>query len=293
MEDSREGSLVRKTAKAGVDITIERVGEHEWRFQYPRLDGDVYEEFHAALELMDEGDYGQVLGRLRSLIKRFPEFIDARHHLALALKASDTGLEYIAAQEWRSAVNTGLAVLPPEFVIGRDLLEWGWLENRPFLRACNGLALDVMGAGQTGEALAMWQDLLDLNPNDNQGIRSLLVDCLFARRRPVQVLAICDRYPGDGMPALLFGRVLALFMLERREEAAASLAEAARFAPMIAKELTKKTHPAPRDLHPGFVTMGGADEAYYYWRDSGESWKRTPGALEFVRRALGTKGADA
>jgi tetratricopeptide (TPR) repeat protein len=276
-----------------VDITLQRVGEHEWCFQYPRLDGDVYEEFHAVLELMDEGSYEQVIGPLRSLVKRYPEFIDARHHLALALKASDSRLEYVAGDEWRAAVNTGLAVLPSEFVIGRDLLEWGWLENRPFLRAYHALGLDAMGRGQTGEALAIWQDLLDLNPNDNQGIRSLAVDGFFARRRPAEVLALCGRYLDDAMPALLYGRVLALFMLDRVDEAAAALVDAARFAPMVAKELTKKTHPAPRDLHPEYVTMGGADEAYYYWRDSGEFWKRTPGALAFVRKTLNKKEADA
>lgn len=282
---------MRKAAKAGEHLALQRVGEHEWRFHYPRLDGDAYEEFHGALELMDAGEYGEALAPLRKLLKRFPEFIDVQHHLALCLKASDPRLEYIAADEWRSAVSTGLAVFPPSFVIGRDLLEWGWLENRPFLRAYNGLALDAMQRGQTGEALAVWQDLLDLNPGDNQGIRSLVVECLFVRRRPADVLVVCDRYPGDGMPALLYGRVLALFMLDRKEDAAASLLEAARFSPMVAKELTKKTHPAPRDLHPGYVTVGGADEAYYYWRDAGEFWKRAPGALDFVRKTLGKKEA--
>jgi tetratricopeptide (TPR) repeat protein len=284
---------VRRTAKAGVDIALEQVGEHEWRFQYPRLEGDVYEEFYAALELLEAGEYEEAAVALRSLVKRFPEFIDARHHLALLLKASDPRLEYLAGDQWRSAVQTGLAVLPPEFVIGRDLLEWGWLENRPFLRAYSGLAQDALERGQTGEALAIWQDLLDLNPGDNQGIRSLAADGYFARRRPAQVLEICDRYPDDGMPALLYGRVLALFMLGRTDEAAASLAQAAEFLPLVAKELMKKTHPEPRDLHPGYVTMGGADEAFYYWRDAGEYWKRTPGALNWVRKTLGKKEATA
>lgn len=96
-----------------MDITLQRVGEHEWRFHYPRLDGDVYEEFYAALERMDEGKSEQAVGLLRGLLKRYPEFIDARHHLALALTAWDPQLEYIAADEWRAAVDTGLAVLPP------------------------------------------------------------------------------------------------------------------------------------------------------------------------------------
>lgn len=281
-----------KTAKQGPFLGVQRMGDHEWRFRYPRLDGEVFERFHAVLEVMDEGELGKVLGPLRQLVKEFPEFLDARHHLAIAIKR-DPQMAFMATHEWRSAVRMGLDALPPDFVLGRDLLEWGWLDNRPFLRACHGLALDCLARGDTGEALAICQDLLDLNPNDNQGVRTLLVGCLFERRRPAEALAVCDRYPGDGMPALLFGRVLALFMLNRKDEAVAALAEAAEYSPLVAKELTKKTHHAPRDHYPGFITVGGADEAFYYWREAGDFWKRTPGALAFVRETLGKKGAHA
>jgi tetratricopeptide (TPR) repeat protein len=281
---------VAKTPKHGLSLDVQRMGDHEWRFRYPRLDGEVFERFHAALELMDQGESGKVLGPLRRLVKEFPEFLDARHHLAVAIQR-DSRMAFMATHEWREAVRIGLDAFPPDFVMGRDLLEWGWLDNRPFLRAYHGLALDCLARGDTGEALAICQDLLDLNPNDNQGVRSLVVSCLFERRRPAEVLAVCDRYPEDGMPALLFGRVLALFMLDRKAEAAAALTEAAGYSPLVAKELTKKTHPAPWDLHPGFITVGGADEAFHYWGEAGDFWKRTPGALAFVRETLGKKKA--
>lgn len=283
-----------KTSRASANLALEQVGEHEWRFLYPRLDeAAAYDALDAAVEMMDAGEYREAILPLRKLVKQFPEFIDARHHLAICLREWDLAVELVASREWHLAVDTGLGALPPKFVIGRDLLEWGWTENRPFLRAYNGLAFDALRRGETGEALAIWQDLLDLNPNDNQGIRSAIVNGFFARRRPAEALAVCDCYPDDAMPALLYGRVLALLMLDRVDEAAEHLAEAARFAPRVARELTKKNHPAPRDLDPRYVTMGGSDEAYYYWRDSGEFWKRTPGALAFVRETLGVKEAQA
>lgn len=279
--------------KAKTKLKLERVAPHEWSFRYSRLDAEVYDRFHAALEQMDEREYEKAIPSLRLLVKEFPEFIDARHHLAIAIKATNRELDYLASYEWRTAAETGLAAFPAGFVMGRDRLEWGWLDNRPFLRAYHGLAMTHLDRGETGEALAICQDLLDLNPGDNQGVRSLAVDLLFARRRPAEVPAVCDRYPDDGMPALPFGRALALFMLDRRDEAAAALREAARQSPLVAKELMKKTHHQPRQHYPGFLTVGGADEAYYYWRESGEHWKRAPGALAWVRATLDGKGADA
>jgi len=281
---------VPKGSKTSTDVELERVGDHEWRFRFPRLDRAVYDEFHAALELMDEGELADAAGSLRKLVKRFPEFIDARHHLAIVLQQSYGGP---GVYDWRDAVKVGLQVLPPEFVVGRDRLEWGWLDNRPFLRAYHGLALAELADDRTGEALAICQDLLDLNPNDNQGVRTIAANLLFARRRPDAVLALCDRYPMDGLPAMSFGRVLALYMLDREDEAAAALRKAAEHSPLVAKELTKKTHPEPRSRHPGFITMGGADEAYDYWREAGGSWKRAPGALEFVRRTMGVRETKA
>jgi hypothetical protein len=33
----------------------------------------------------------------------------------------------------------------------------------------------------------------------------------------------------------------------------------------------------------GHYTIGGADQAWYYWRDAGELWEQVPGAIDFVR----------
>ena len=49
----------------------------------------------------------------------------------------------------------------------------GWLENRPFLRCLHGLALVKYEEGAIEEALRLFQELLSLNPNDNQGVRAM------------------------------------------------------------------------------------------------------------------------
>jgi tetratricopeptide (TPR) repeat protein len=149
--------------------------------------------------------------------------------------------------------------------------------------------LEHLQRGLVGEAISIFQNILYLNPNDNQGIRLLIVECLFRLRRPSEVLAFCERYYDDASPDLLYGRVLALYQLGHRKKAAASLVEAIRYRPLVAEELAKGAHRAPKDSHPSYITMGGADEAFYYWRKAGEFWSSTRGAIALVRKTLREK----
>ena len=52
---------------------------------------------------------------------------------------------------------------------------------------------------------------------------------------------------------------------------------------MVRKELLKMRHRLPRDARPDVVTMGGADEAYYYWENWGRFWEEDSKALEWLR----------
>src|SRR5262249_8050642 len=48
---------------------------------------------------------------------------------------------------------------------------WGVLETRPYMRARLGLAHALWTAGRRDEAVRHLQDMLRLNPGDNQGVR--------------------------------------------------------------------------------------------------------------------------
>src|SRR5262245_12926837 len=48
---------------------------------------------------------------------------------------------------------------------------WGVLETRPYMRARLGLALSLWTAGRRDAAVQHLQDMLRLNPDDNQGVR--------------------------------------------------------------------------------------------------------------------------
>ena len=51
------------------------------------------------------------------------------------------------------------------------LMEWGWLENRAYLRAIQYMGDWYWDKGENEKAIELYRLLLKLNPNDNQGVR--------------------------------------------------------------------------------------------------------------------------
>jgi tetratricopeptide (TPR) repeat protein len=265
-------------------ISLAHLGEEMWEFQYPRLTESEYDAFDVAQETWYRGDPAAGEAGFRRLVGDYPEFIDAYHHLAMLL--DETGRRDEALRIWQETVQMGLICLPAEFIVGRDHLPWDCIDNRPFLRAYHGLGLEMLERHEVTRALAIFEHILALNPDDNQGVRALVVDCCFQLKLPSDVLALCRRFRGDFLEALLFGRALALYQLGRKAQAGKALQVAIRNYPKIAQELIKPRHRAPKDLRADRITEGGADQAYWYWRDQGQHWKETPGALAWVAETV-------
>ncbi|MBM2832323.1 MAG: hypothetical protein HW414_1375 [Dehalococcoidia bacterium] len=262
-------------------LKLSRMAPSEWEFVYPDVYSKVVDDFHAGCESFEEGNLDQAERFFRTVLARMPDHLDAIHHLAMVL--SDRGL---SNDLWDQAVRIGRKAFPQDFRLGRDRLEWGWLENRPFLRCLHGLALARYNDGQIEEALRLFQELLSLNPNDNQGVRALAVEALFKLGRFEDALKITKQYPDDAMSETFYGRALALFKLGQRQKANAALQEAIEYLPLVAKELLKVRHRLPKTARPDAVTVGGADEAYYYWEHYGQFWEEDTEALEWLRKTV-------
>jgi len=266
-------------------LKLSRMAPHEWEFVYPDIYHDLMDQFHAGCESYEEGDLNEAERIFRTVLAQMPDHLDAIHHLALVL--SERSLIDQARDLSDQAVRIGHKAFPQDFKLGRDRLEWGWLENRPFLRCLHGLALARYDDGEIEEALRLFQELLSLNPNDNQGVRAMAQEALFKLGRFEDALEIAKQYPNDIMPETLYGRALALFKLGRRQEATVALQEATECLPLVGKELLETKHRVPRTARPDMVTVGGADEAYYYWGGWGRFWEQDAEALEWLREIMG------
>lgn len=262
-------------------LKLSRMAPHEWEFVFPDVYNDLMDEFHSGCEFYEEGNLGEAERVFKVVLAQMPDHLDAIHHLALVL--SERELYDQARNLWEQAVRIGRKAVPQNFEPREDRLEWGWLENRPFLRCLHGLALARYEEGEVEEALILFQELLSLNPNDNQGVRAMSLEALFELGRLEDALKLVEQYPNDVMPETLYGRALALFKLGRQREATAALKKAVKYLPLVRKELLETKHHLPRTTNPGMLTCGGADEAYYYWEHWERFWGKDPKALEWLR----------
>jgi tetratricopeptide (TPR) repeat protein len=107
----------------------------------------------------------------------------------------------------------------------KALAWWGELETRPYMRSRHGLGLLYVEVGRYDEAIALFKDLLQRNPNDNQGVRYLVAPThLLNDDLPgaLEAFAWFERHYAEDIPDphFLLNGGLASFMAGRYEDAA-------------------------------------------------------------------------
>src|SRR5205085_6381147 len=109
------------------------------------------------------------------------------------------------------AVDAGERALGPAMFAQNAGYFWGILETRPYMRARLGLAHALWTAGRREEAVGHLQDMLRLNPNDNQGVRYTLAGFLINLDRDDELARLLEQYRDDGTAAWAYTKVLLAF----------------------------------------------------------------------------------
>ncbi len=237
----------------------------------------LFERFYTADELSNPELAKRALNKI---LRQDPQFVDAYNSLGWwEIEFANYGN---AKELFDKAFNIGNDVIPKNF---SGQIIWGIIDNRPFLRAMHGLGLCYLFTNDFNKALQVFNKMLGYNPNDNQGIRALAIHCNIALGRFNAILEICNKYPEDILPDTLYGKVLALYKLNKTTKAKEALKEAVICSPLVVKELVKKRHKKIKSEFPGSVTVGGADEAYDYWESLGQYWT-DPDLIDFIKIGL-------
>jgi hypothetical protein len=148
------------TANPRADFTMDPIA---WG-QFPGA-GDEENPTCDASELAAAGDQIGAHELLMEVLGTDLRCIDAHAHLG--------NLEFdhspkLAIVHYEVGIRIGEFSLPPDF---DGLLLWGHIYNRPFLRCLHGYGLCLWRMGQLPQAQQVFERILSLNPNDNQGAR--------------------------------------------------------------------------------------------------------------------------
>lgn len=259
-------------------VIFEKLGDDTWGFGFPKLYHDLteqlweLEETHISVNVLEK--------ELHRMLKLMPELFDVVNDLAhLYGKKHEPG---IAKALYEQAITNARSLLPKTFIKGHDRIIWAYLENRPFLRLLAGYAMFVEQYEEVDKAIPLYEEILSFNPNDNQGIRALLSTAYLKTNQPEKAIELASHYPEDITPDVIMGKLLALMQIKQLTEAKKYLNKIKEHQLHVVKELLKSFHPKPATLMKDRVTVGGEDEAYYYWQSQGNFWQKTEGALAFL-----------
>jgi tetratricopeptide (TPR) repeat protein len=223
----------------------------------------------------------------------------ARKALAISPLCADA-LVVLAREEKDPAAALKLlreAAAAGEKALGPEIFEqdaghfWGLLETRPYMRARHVLAMALREAGEDEEAIGHYRDMLRLNPNDNQGIRDLLMDALLERGRDDEAETLLKRYGKDSSAAWAWSRTLLAY---RRHGDGATARKA------LARAMQNNPHVPPYLLGskrmpktpPAYDQPGAESEAVSYLEGGAQAWRAAPGALAWLADALANGAAQ-
>jgi len=226
---------------------------------------------------MDYQDY-RVRERLaRMALELSPDCADAWNLLAEDV----AGTEEQALEFYRKGIEAGARALGPELAAGRGHL-WGNVKARPYMRARKGEAATLEEQGRRGEAERAYYELLELNKNDNQGVRYLLL--VFHARKlefaRMDALINGGSYPDDCAAEWVYAKALAAYALGK-PESSLCLQKALAVNPHVPGFLLTGKKPPLQDSDS--VAVGGEDEAYMCAQLFRQAWKDTPGALPWLK----------
>ena len=163
---------------------------------------------------------------------------------------------------------------------------WRAPETRPYMRVRLALADCLWDLGAPEEAVAHLQDLLRLNPDDDQGIHFSLASHLLELGRDAEFDKLVGQYP-DSNTFFEFSKLLREFRRSGDSAAARQQLNRAikhnRFViPLLLGLEELPGHP------PEMFSKKSPDEAALYVGDLGLAWPQTPGALTWLRKMAET-----
>jgi hypothetical protein len=240
-------------------------------------------------------------GQAQELVYKAMDSGDPRKKISLAEKAlaldennadAYTILAYHKAESleekrdyYLKAIEAGRAVLGDDFENFKGHF-WGIHETRPFMRAMSGYSFVLWALGEKNKSIEVMKEMLDLNPNDNQGVRHSLITKLLLMNRYLDAERLLDEYRNDESAEWYYSRAYIYFNKRSKRFAAdAALKDAMEYNPYVPFYLLS-VFDLPEEM-PEYVSLGGRNEAVSYTMEAIGLWRNNQKATEWLVGLVG------
>lgn len=207
------------------------------------------------------------------------EFSDLCVDAFVLLGAYDAETPEEALAWYEKGVEAGQKAVDEEVAGGTEGKLWEVPETRAYMRARGGLAITLHELGRTDEAIAHAEELLRLNPRDDQNISHFLVHWWVQVGKPEKAARLLDTYEHDGTAAWSYAHLLVALAGDQQAEEeylGQVYREATKANDLIAEYLLGTREP-PVDRHS--LVPKEAEALEYAYR-MGPAWNTLPGFLE-------------
>jgi tetratricopeptide (TPR) repeat protein len=166
---------------------------------------------------------------------------------------------------------------------------WPMVEARPYLRCLKQLAEVLWNVGRRFDAVATYEDLLDLDPADHMGNSALLLGYYLSMGEIQRAWDLLEETDDEVSAVYSWAWVLLYLQTGDEEGARHALDDALDQNPYVAPLLIGLGDDKERDL-PAVLAPGGEDEAYYCILVLGEAWERAGEAQLWLYEVLQDMG---
>ncbi|NCO54245.1 MAG: hypothetical protein COZ21_07620 [Bacteroidetes bacterium CG_4_10_14_3_um_filter_31_20] len=158
---------------------------------------------------------------------------------------------------------------------------WGLHETRPYMTAKNKYADCLKVIGKIEEAIKEYKELLELNPNDNQGIRYILSGILLRNKKYDDYFRLYKAYDDERSTFWLFNYALYLFITKgATADSFKALQDANKSNKHIIQFMTRQKE-MPKKL-PEYYSPGDENEAFCYILDNVYTWIEHPKTADWI-----------
>jgi tetratricopeptide (TPR) repeat protein len=188
----------------------------------------------------------------------------------------------IAIVFFEKGISIGRQIFGGNYLKENKGMFWGFHETRPFMRCLQQYSECLYAMGKIKESVVILEEMIVLNPNDNQGARDQLLLYLIRLDENKKFMKYAKMYEDDSMAFALFNRALFAFKTEGASQNANK---------QLSKALQQNKHVAKRLLSNKIITelsdyygFGDENEADYYVSCAQEVWQETDGAREWLKK---------
>lgn len=243
-----------------------------------------YIAFEELNDVYDQPTKAKRIAGAKKVLKISPYVVDA--HLILIREEIKSATDKIDA--CKKAIELGKTFIGKEAFKEFQGELWYHIPARPMMRGLHCLAMLYAQEKQPEEALNIYEEILSLNENDNQGVRYECLPMMIEFGYMEKAKTLYKKYKNDCSPVWQFLGALLHFKKGFPNKIAEKLLLKANKMNIYLMPFLLGTKKIPKTTND-YYSFGSVEEALDYLADIKEAYSSVDGSLEWVKQVLSTQ----